>query len=605
MGGQDRGYGALVARSRAPLYALTTAAALGEAAGLRAAGMVSTLPLAAQGSALLPVMAFHDGRWLFVFADSWPVLAGELVAAVGVRSCMAALCVKTAWPGRRCPAFVPLLGRAAVAYVVLLAVMSPWALLSVVTAVTSFAYPLVGGVAGVAILAIVVLPHAGVARWWWARWPPWRAMAWSLLDLVIVTAAAVGIAYSPGWVVLGPAAAAGLLNGWCWQHLVGACAPRRAEQPGRLRLAVVPGSFGVVAVGLVVLMATILTYVGRAFPITRHLHSQLPHRGQQAVLLVDGYQSRWSGGAPKERFPGFFTSQFSYAGLGPSGEPLPYASVATTQSLVTLARRLAGQVDALTRLTGEPVDVVAVSEGTYIVRDYLASHPHPPLRIVVLASPLPRPDRVFVPEVGRTGYGFAAAWEIHAILGIARAEDPTLDISVDMPMVRSLLAQGPLFRQRSLCPVPGVRVVALLPLSAAIADPPGPAGGIPTGVLPAVHATLVEAGAVKRDVARILAGHPFGRYVGWGLGYQLLRYAASAAEAPSLPLGSVTAWRRQHHATWGDAAFGTYGCPAHSHPSVHGSGAPARSARARAALEQTAVVGSVLSRRAPEGNPKR
>ncbi|MGH9089434.1 MAG: hypothetical protein ACRDYZ_15220 [Acidimicrobiales bacterium] len=128
------------------------------------------------------------------------------------------------------------------------------------------------------------------------------------------------------------------------------------------------------------------------------------------------------------------------------------------------------------------MDIVEVSEGTYVVREYPTTHPHPPLHVVVLAGPLPRPDRVFYPPTGSgPGYGIAGVWETHLLLDISKMESSQEDIQMSMPMIRSLIRQGPLYRQRSLCPVPGVRLVALLPLTAAVATPPGPSGGSPKG----------------------------------------------------------------------------------------------------------------------------
>ena len=337
----------------------------------------------------------------------------------------------------------------------------------------------------------------------------------------------------------------------------------------------------------------------------RDLHLKLtrtPHEPSTTASALPADTSgsqRGRAGAPRIglRDPGLFCA---YRGLGPSGTPLPYASVATTQSLVTLARRLATQVDELARLTHRRVDIVAVSEGTDIVREYLAMHRRVRLKVVVLAIPLPQPDRVFAPALGRPGYGFAAGWEIQAILDIARGEEPTLDIGIDMPVVRSLLAQGPLFRQRSLCPAPGVRVVALLPLSTAIDDPPGPVGGIPAGVVPAFHATFVVTKGIQHDVAEVLASHPLGRHFGLGLGYQLLRYAASAAETPSLPLSAVPVWRRHGGTRWGDAAFGTDGCPRTRPPLVARHAGATLTGRGVHAVEQTAAMTEPTEKPGPE-----
>lgn len=560
-------------QTRPLLYAVTMGGALLEAIGLRAAGMVGTLPLAAQASAVAPVMAFHDDRWLFVYANSWPVLAAELLAAVAVRTVMMAACISAAWPkDLPRPPMRRVLGRGAVAYAALVVAMSPWALLSFVTAVMSVSYPLAGAVVGAGLLGVFVLPHAGVAGRWWAHLPPLRAMAWTAADILVVTAGAIAIAYSPGWVVLAAAGAAGALNGRCWQGLVRACAVRAAthgEKLGAARRALVPAWSASAIVGLTVLMASIVPYVGGPFFADgSHRAQPLPHQGERTVLLVDGYQSRWSGGAPYEHFRGFYTTEFSYRGLGPKGRPLPYGSTATTRSLHVLVRRFAAQVDRLRRLTGRRVDVVAVSEGTLVLRDYLAHTRSRALHTVVFASPLPRPDRVYAPPSGHSGFGMAATAEIGALLEISRAEQPNLDVNMNLPILRSLLAQGPLFRQRSLCPVPGITIVALLPMTAAIDDPPGPVGGVDTSVAPDLHAHLIQTAAVRREVASLLHGKPLSRHFGWGLAFQLLRYASSIGEVPSLPLGSVPAWRRAGGTRWGDAALGSYGCPAVDHPSA-------------------------------------
>lgn len=182
---------------------------------LHVSGLTVALPLAAQAGALPAVAAFHDARWLFVFSDTWPVLGAELVAAFAVRVALNAACVRAAWPHRARPLLGRLLVRTAVAYGVLLVALSPWALLSMVTAVVSQAYPLIGGAIGAGVVMVLLLPRAGIERGWWCRFPPWRAIAWSAADLVVVTAAAVGIDYAPGWAVLAPVAVAGTLNGWC------------------------------------------------------------------------------------------------------------------------------------------------------------------------------------------------------------------------------------------------------------------------------------------------------------------------------------------------------------------------------------------------------
>lgn len=566
---------------------VAVAVAVAEVGALRAVGMVANLPLAAQASAVPSVGAYHDIRWVLVYATSWGVLAGELAAAVAFRTALNAFFVRVLWPDRQVlPRWGPLLARNAVAAFLLLAAMSPWAVLSFVTGVSSVSFPLLGGLFGAVLVGVLVTAHAGVAPRWWTRWPPWRAMAWAAVDFAAVTATAIAIDYSPGWVVLVAAAAGGLLNVWCWERLVQACAAeavarRRSATGGNLvRLAVVPATLVLAVAGLPVAAASGVPAIGKGYAPARKLTQDPPPGGHRAVMLANGFQSNWQGGTPIDGFHGFYTTQFSYAGMSPSGRPLPYRSQDTTEALPVLADRMAAQVARLYHLTHERVDVVAVSEGTDVVRQYLASHPHPPLHVVVLASPLPRPDRVFYPRLDRSsGYGIADGWETHLLLDVAKAESPHEDIQTTMPMVRSLVQQGPTFRQRSLCPVPGVRVVALLPLTAAVDTPPGPVGGVPTGVVPTIHGSLVTSGTVREDLVGVLRGKHLSRYFGWGLAFQLARYSASAWEVPSLPLTAVGVWRRHGGLRWGDAAFGTAGCHTLDHPSVQIGGRAAASGR--------------------------
>lgn len=557
---------------------LAMAVAVAEAVGLRSVGMVANLPLAAQASAVPSLGAFHDVRWILVYATSWGVLAGELAAALVFRTVFNAVMVRVLWPDApTVPAWGRLLGRNAVAAVLLLVAMSPWGVLSFVTGVSSLSFPLLGGLFGSLVVGVLATAHAGITPRWWARWPSWRAMGWTAADFASVTAAAIGIDYSPGWVVLLAVAAGALLDAWCWGGLVraGAAAAARAARatapsPGpRARRVLVPLSLAVVVAGIPVGAASGVPPMGQGYPPAHRQAQDPPPDGRRALMLADGFQSNWQGNRPADRFPGFYTTQFSYAGLSASGRPLPYPSAATTQSLPRLAAKFARQVTRLHRLTHKTVDVVAISEGTYVVRQYLATHRRPPLHVVVLASPLPRPDRAYYPPVGSNeGYGIAAGWETHLLLEVSLAEAPHEDIRTGMPMIRSLIRQAPEFRQRSLCPVPGVRVVALLPLTAAVDTPPGPVAGIPTGVMPSVHGTLVSSGGVRKELLGVLEGQPLSRYFGWGLAFQVARYAASAWEVPSLPLTAVPAWRHHGGAKLGDAAFGTYGCPSLDHPSV-------------------------------------
>jgi hypothetical protein len=58
----------------------------------------SARPLAPQITALPPLAAYHDLRWLFALNQSWLGFTGVLVLLVLVRSAVDAVLVRLAWP---------------------------------------------------------------------------------------------------------------------------------------------------------------------------------------------------------------------------------------------------------------------------------------------------------------------------------------------------------------------------------------------------------------------------------------------------------------------------------------------------------------------------
>lgn len=557
-------------RSGALACAVTGVGALLEAIGLQLAGLRAALPLAPQAVGLPAVAAFHDAGWILVYGTSWPAVAGEAVASVGLRALVLAVLVRQLWPTGGRPALGAVLPRAVVASAICLVALSPFAALAFVGGIVSLSFPILGAVAGTAVTAVLLLPHAGVTARWWAAFPPWRAMAWTAVSLVVATVAAVAVAASPGWVAVPVAGLGGAAGGWCWRGVVAASA---GAGPGRLRAssAVVPlATVGGVALTVVLLAAALGSLLETAIPHRRY-EEALPRHGQHVVVEVDGFESDWNGAPPAVRFPGFYVTEFSYRGLARSGRALPYESRFTDRPLPVLAARMARQFNELYRKSGHRLDVLAVSEGTLVLREYLAEHPHPPLRTVVLASPLPRPDRVVYPPVDAAGWGMAGGFEAGLLTGLVDLENHKAGIGPSIPMVRSLVAQPGLFRQRSLCPVRGVRVLALLPLSSAVADPPGPVSGVPDVVLPAVHAGLLSLGTTRRLVGALFRGHRLPRGgLGWGLAYQLTRFASAAWESPPLPLAELSGTGAGPRRGL-DAAFDTYGCPAADRPGARAS----------------------------------
>src|ERR1700683_5513109 len=64
----------------------------------------SARPLAAQVTALPPLAAYHDLRWLFAFNQSWLGFTGVLVLLLLARSAVDAFLVLLAWPRAAEPA---------------------------------------------------------------------------------------------------------------------------------------------------------------------------------------------------------------------------------------------------------------------------------------------------------------------------------------------------------------------------------------------------------------------------------------------------------------------------------------------------------------------
>ena len=126
--------------------------------------------------------------------------------------------------------------------------------------------------------------------------------------------------------------------------------------------------------------------------------SELAGQVSGAVLVVAGFGSNCCNNANTLRAaePHMLVRQFSYAGLNAAGQPIPYGR-AGDLSIQVLGDRMAAQVDRLYQQARTPVDIVAESEGTLGLYAMLARHPHVPIGLVVLLSPIVEP--------GQAGHG--------------------------------------------------------------------------------------------------------------------------------------------------------------------------------------------------------
>jgi hypothetical protein len=120
------------------------------------------------------------------------------------------------------------------------------------------------------------------------------------------------------------------------------------------------------------------------------------------VLVVPGFGSLCCGHgqALARAMPDTLVQTFSYRGLDRAGNPLPYGPASSDLPLPVLGDRIAAQVWRLQARTGQPVNVVAESEGTLGVYAMLARHPGVPVAAVTLLSPIVAPGQVTYPVSG-------------------------------------------------------------------------------------------------------------------------------------------------------------------------------------------------------------
>lgn len=537
-------------RRRLPLLVgLTAGPATVEAAVLAGTGDHSSLALAPQVTAPNPFGIFHDLRWIFVYHDSWLSFALLVLGAVVVRTLLTVAIIVVAWPpGRRRPA-TRRLARAGLAVTAVTAVvLAPWTAVTLAAAVTALSWFAIGAVLALLLLA-VALQRGPVTDAWWRGLPPPAVPLWVAAVFAVLTAAALAIGLAPDWAGIPLAAAGGAANAPLWRGLLGTVTRGRTPLP---RLPVVPVVAALVLLALAgsgVLAGSGSRAAARPPPALLLRDGADPPR--QALLYVGGYDSRYDGATDHVPDPAGRATlpvhRFSYAGLDAHGRPRPYAPADTHQSLDRSADLLAAQVRDLARRTGRPVALLGHSEGALVIRTYLERGRPAEVDAVALLSPLPRPARVYYPPAGSaTGRGIAAGWQLRAIFGVVNRTGGA-DLGADAPFIRSLLDHGPRYRDRMLQPVPGVRMVAFLPLLDAVADPPGPRPRIPVIVVPERHAMDYGRARTQRLLVAFLDGQPLAVTNGpAGTAYRVLSAAGAAWQAPQLTVGLNPVWQTEH-----------------------------------------------------------
>jgi len=410
-------------------------------------------PLAPQVTALPPLAAYHDLRWLFALNQSWLGFTGVLVLILLARSAVNAALLLLAWPnpsdgrtaeqagaaGIERPRFLGSVLSCALLTVVVWLVLSPVVTVMFGVALLPFSWPFLAAVP-ILLGAALLLSHGGVGQTWWRRLPPAPTAAWLLATFLTLSAASALMTHLDTAGIIAIAGLAGVIDARAWYGLTMAAVRRAAEQPpeawhwraavwrirqdlrdrtswlpvaplaaflvlalvvGLARLAftgtlhlTVPG--GVAAAAISVEGAGSAGLLGRPGSASLTAAGAPGQQTHGALLVVAGFGSTCCHDANRLRSaePGMLVRQFSYQGLDAAGNPIRYAEPAGDLPIQTLGDRMAVQLEWLYRHAHAPVDVVAESEGSLGVYAMLARHPHVPIGYVVLLSPIVEPGQL-------------------------------------------------------------------------------------------------------------------------------------------------------------------------------------------------------------------
>ena len=539
------------------LIAFATGAAMAEA-GLLIAVAPAARALAPQVTALPPLAVFHDLRWLYSAQRSWLEFALLLAGLMLARAAVNSVLVRLAWPTSESAPAPGVALRTALGFTVLACLlMSPVVSVTFGLAILPFSWPFLGTLP---VLLLIALPisHGGMASTWWRMLPPPAAAGWLLADFVVLSAAAAVTGQLPLAATVPVAGLAGLVNARAWYGLTAVVARAHAARSlghpaGLRRIPTVPLA-AAAAIAVVILAIRLVFLMGvPAVHAPQDSPAQVPAAMGTGTVVRQGAtgpsHSRWSRRPPVLVVPGFgsyccmhgqalarampdtLVQSFSYRGLDRAGNPLPYGPTASNLPLPLLGDRIAAQVWRLHERTGQPVDVVAESEGTLGVYAMLARHPRVPVAAAVLLSPIVAPGQVSYAAGG--GLAMVPGSELQGVEWFVGGLSP-FGTAGAMKLIGSVNQVGARFAAQATR-VHGLPWLDLVPLADAVTLP---ACSLPPNVqvVPAFHGDLLGDPAALRIVRHFLTGH---RVTGAARLRTTAEIVASAASAWRIPLATA------------------------------------------------------------------
>jgi hypothetical protein len=210
-------------------------------------------PLAPQATALPPLAAYHDLRWLFAFNQSWLGFTAVLVLLLAARAAVDAVLVQLAWPrepsegvpatpqtltplgtpqtpGIPRPRFLASVVSCAVLTMLVGLVMSPVVTLMFGVALVPFSWPYLAALP-ILLGTAMALSQGGVGQAWWRHLPPVRTAAWVIATFLVLSLAAALMTRLDTAGIVAVAGLAGLVDARAWYGLTTAAVRRSADKP--------------------------------------------------------------------------------------------------------------------------------------------------------------------------------------------------------------------------------------------------------------------------------------------------------------------------------------------------------------------------------------